>query len=120
MPFTNLLERLVSNIQGADGALVLESDGEAVQWYCPGGAELLRLRCAYLVNVLQMCRATTARVHLGEIGHIAISYDGSSFVAREIGPGYYLLVEMSPNANIAAAVYHLDQELLNARALFEG
>ena len=48
VPFTNLLERLVSNIQGADGALVLESDGEAVQWYCPGGAELLRLRCAYL------------------------------------------------------------------------
>ena len=119
MPFTNLLKRLVSSVDGATGALLLESDGEAVQWYCPAGAERLRLRCAYLVNVLQSCRTATARLNVGEIGHLAISYDGASFVVQEVIPGYYLLLEMSPQANLASALHRLKQALPEARAAFD-
>lgn len=119
VPFTNLLKRLVASVEGATGALILEADGEAVQWYCPEGAERLRLRCAYLVNVLQSCRTATARLNVGEIGHLAISYDGASFVVQEVSPGYYLLLEMSPRANVATAVYRLKQALPEARAAFD-
>lgn len=119
MPFTNLLMQLVSSVEGATGALVLEADGEAVQWYAPAGSERLRLRCAYLVNVLGSCRSAAARLNLGETGHLAISYDGARFVVQEVSPGYYLLLEMSPRANVALAVYRLKQALPHARALFE-
>ncbi|MEK6299393.1 MAG: roadblock/LC7 domain-containing protein [Acidobacteriota bacterium] len=119
MPFTNLLMQLVSSVDGATGALILEADGEAVQWYSPTGAERLRLRCAYLVNVLQSFRTAAARLNLGETGHLAISYDGASFVVQEVSPGYYLLIEMSPQANIALAVHRLQEALPEARALFE-
>lgn len=119
MPFTNLLKQLLSSVEGATGALVLEADGEAVQWYAPDGAERLRLRCAYLVNVLQACRSATTRLNLGETGHLAISYDGASFVVQEVSPGYYLLLELSPHSNVALAVHRLQQALPEARAIFE-
>ena len=119
MPFTNLLMELVSSVEGATGALILEADGEAVQWYSPIGAERLRLRCAYLVNVLQACRSATTRLNLGETGHLVVSYDGAILVVQEVSLGYYLLIEMSPHANVALAVHRLQQALPQARALFE-
>jgi predicted regulator of Ras-like GTPase activity (Roadblock/LC7/MglB family) len=119
VPFAVLLEQLVSSIKGATGALILESDGEAVQWHCSTGSELLRLRSAYLVNVLESCRAATTRLKLGKLGHITINYDGARFVAREVNPGYYLLIQLEANTNIASAVYRLEQVLPPARALFD-
>ena len=103
----------------ATAALILEADGEAVQWYCPDGAERLRLRCAYLVNVLASCRNAAARLNLGETGCLTISYDGASFVVQEVSAGYYLLLEMGSHANVALAVHRLEQALPQARALFE-
>ena len=118
MPFTKLLMQLVSSVEGATGALVVEADGEAVQWYSPASAERLRLRCAYLVNVLQLCRVASARLNLGKAGHLAIAYDGACFVVEEVSEGYYLLIEMNPHANVALAAHRLKQALPQARALF--
>ena len=119
MPFTNLLQQLVSSVEGATGALVVEADGEAVQWYAPAGAERLRLRCAYVVHVLQSCRAASARLNLAETGCLTISYEGATFVAQEVSPGYYLLLEIGSSVNIAPAVYRFKQVLPEARVLFE-
>lgn len=119
MPFTKLLEHLVSSVDGATGALILEADGEAVQWYSPTNGELLRLRSAYLVTVLASCRSTTSRMKLGELGHLVVSYDGASFVIQELSRGYYLLLEMNALANVANAAYRLTQALPDARRAFE-
>jgi len=35
----SLLKKLVEQVEGATGAIVLEADGEAVQWYTTGGIE---------------------------------------------------------------------------------
>ncbi|MFY9607210.1 MAG: roadblock/LC7 domain-containing protein [Blastocatellia bacterium] len=119
MPFTKLLEHLVSSVDGATGALILEADGEPVQWYSRTDGELLRLRSAYLVNLLPACRAATSRMNLGELGHLVINYDGATFVIQELSRGYYLLLEMNALANVANAVYRLTQALPDARRAFE-
>ncbi|HSF24712.1 MAG TPA: roadblock/LC7 domain-containing protein [Blastocatellia bacterium] len=119
MPFTNLLERLVASVEGATGALILEADGEAVQWYSRTDGELLRLRSAYLVNVLGSCGAATSRMNLGELGHLVIRYEGASFVMQELSGGYYLLLELNALANVANAVYRLTQALPDARRALE-
>ena len=119
MPFTNLLEHLVSSVDGATGALILEADGEAVQWYSRTDGELLRLRSAYIVNVLRSYQAATSRMNLGELGYLVVSYDGASFVIQELSRGYYLLLEMHALANVATAVYRLAQALPEARRAFE-
>ncbi|HSO74028.1 MAG TPA: roadblock/LC7 domain-containing protein [Blastocatellia bacterium] len=119
MPFTNLLEHLVSSIDGATGALILEADGEAVQWFSRTDSELLRLRSAYLVNLLGSFRAATSRMILGELGYVVISYDGASFVMQELSGGYYLLLEINALSNLANAIYRLTQALPDARRAFE-
>ena len=119
MPFASLLKKLVSSVDGATGALILESDGEAVQWYSRTDAERLRLRSAYLVNVLQSCRAATDRLNLGGIGHLVVSYDGATFVIQEVGSGYYFVLEISSESNIALAVHRLKQALPEAQSAFE-
>jgi predicted regulator of Ras-like GTPase activity (Roadblock/LC7/MglB family) len=119
VPFASLLKKLVSSVDGATGALILEADGEAVQWYSRADAERLRLRSAYLVNVLRSCRAATARLNLGGIGHLVISYDGGVFVIQEVSSGYYFVLEISPQANVAIAVHRLKQALPEAHSAFE-
>ena len=119
MPCTNLLEHLVSSVDGATGALILEADGEAVQWHSRTDSELLRLRSAYLVNLLGSCRAATSRMSLGELGYVVISYDGASFVMQELSGGYYLLLEINALSNVANAIYRLTQALPDARRAFE-
>ena len=119
MPFTSLLKKLVSSVDGATGALILEADGEAVQWYSLADSEQLRLRSAYLVNVLQSCRSATARLNVGPIGHLVVSYDGAAFVIQEVGSGYYFVLEISSDANVALAVHHLKQALPEAERAFE-
>ena len=119
MPFTNLLEHLVSSVDGATGALILEADGEAVQWYSRTDGDLLRLRSAYLANVLPSCREATSRMNLGELGYLLVSYDGASFVIQEFSRGYYLLLEINSLANVANAVYRLTQAIPEARRAFE-
>jgi predicted regulator of Ras-like GTPase activity (Roadblock/LC7/MglB family) len=119
VPFTNLLEHLVSSVDGATGALILEADGEAVQWYSRTDSELLRLRSAYLVNLLGSCRSATSRMALGELGYVVISYDGATFVMQELSGGYYLLLEVKALSDIGSAVYRLTQALPEARRTFE-
>lgn len=119
MPFTYLLEKLVSSVDGATGALILEADGEAVQWYSRTDGELLRLRSAYLVNILPSCKAATSRMNLGELDHLVVSYDGASFVIQELSRGYYLLLEMNALANVANAVYRLTKAHPAIRRAFE-
>ena len=64
MPFIAILKELVSSVDGAEGAIVIEADGEAVQWYATGDEDLLRLRAAYVALAAQACRETAARLGL--------------------------------------------------------
>jgi predicted regulator of Ras-like GTPase activity (Roadblock/LC7/MglB family) len=119
VPFTNLLKQLVSSVEGATGALMLESDGEAVQWYSRTDGERLRLRSAYLATVLKSYRRATESMNLGGLGHLVLNYDGASFVIQELGPGYYLVLEMSPFTNVAEGIHNLKQALPKLLREFE-
>jgi predicted regulator of Ras-like GTPase activity (Roadblock/LC7/MglB family) len=119
VPFTNLLKQLVSSVEGATGALMLESDGEAVQWYSRTEGERLRLRSAYLATVLKSCRAAMEGMNFGRLGHLVLNYDGASFVIQELSPGYYLVLEMSPFTNVAEGIHNLKQALTELLREFE-
>lgn len=109
MLFQALLEQLVEGVEGASGAILLESAGEAVEWHSrePGQAERLRLRSAYIALVLQNSRAVAARTAMGEALWLVMQYDGASFVAQVIERDYFVVLELSLWANVAEAVYRL-------------
>ena len=108
MAIDTLLKELVLNVYGATGAIILETDGEAVQWYALCDVGRLRLRAAYVAVVLQACRAANNRAKLGATKHLIIKYDGSSFVALDLNEDCFLILELTASANVGQALHRLE------------
>ena len=104
----SLLKKLVEQVEGATGAIVLEADGEAVQWYTTGDSDRLRLRSAYLAVVLRASRVPAARAALGDLRSLLLKYDYSCLVVREIESDCFAVLELDPSANLSQALFHLD------------
>lgn len=109
MPFRELLKQLVESVEGASGAILLESAGEAVQWYAvdESRVERLRLRSAYVAVVLQNSQLLAKRTEAGEVAHLVLQYDGASFIAQAIERDYFVVLELYPWANVGQAIYRL-------------
>ena len=109
MSFEELLKQLVESVEGASGAILLESAGEAVQWHSreQRQAERLRLRGAYVAVALQNSRALAARTAMGEADWLVMQYDGAGFIAQAVERDYFVVLELSLWANVAEALYRL-------------
>lgn len=107
MPFTAILKELVENVDGAEGAIFLEADGEAVQWFSRSDIDLLKLRAAYVALTVRLCKDTIRQVNLNMKGAMLIAYDGASFLIYELENGYMIMLEMKPLANIGQAIYKI-------------
>lgn len=114
MVFQELLKQLVKSIEGASGAILLESAGEAIEWHSTDAsqAERLRLRGAYVAVALQNSRALVPRTGLGEAGYLVMQYEGASFIAQAVERDYFIVVELRASANIGQALFRL-QPLLD-------
>ena len=108
MSIDSLLKKLVAQVEGATGAIVLEADGEAVQWYTIDDSDRLRLRSAYVAVVLKASRAPASRAALGDLRSLLLQYDSSCLVVREIESDCFVVLELGPSANISEALFRLD------------
>lgn len=108
MSIDSLLKKLVAQVKGATGAIVLEADGEAVQWHTTTDSDRLRLRSAYVAVVLKASQAPASREALGDLRSLLLKYDCSCLVAREIESDCFVVLELGPSANIGQALFHLD------------
>ena len=121
MPFKALLKELVLSAQGASGAILLEADGEAVQWYAENEkvgmieVERLRLRAAYVAMMLRGCLAAAARTNSGDAGCTVLQYEGASFIGQEVESDYFLVLELDSSANLGQALYRIQPALANLR-----
>jgi predicted regulator of Ras-like GTPase activity (Roadblock/LC7/MglB family) len=103
----SVLSELVSDVEGATGAIILASDGEAVQWHAVTDGERLRLRGAYVAVAVQSYRESTIREKSGAMRSLVLEYDGSSFVAQEIDNDCFVALELAVSANIGEALFRL-------------
>ena len=111
----SLLKKLVSQVEGATGAIILEADGEAVQWYAVADSDRLRLRGAYAAVVLKSCRAAASRAELGGMRSLLLEYDGSSLAVHEIDRDCFVVLELGPSANIGQALFRLEPIVVKLR-----
>ena len=107
MPFTAILKELVFAVEGAEGAIVIEADGEAVQWFARGNEELLRLRAAYVALAAQASRNLIKSLGLTNNGAIVIRYENAGFVVAELESSYLLILELDRQANVAQALFRI-------------
>ena len=107
MSIESILSKLVSDVEGATGAIILAADGEAVQWHAKTDGEQLRLRGAYVAVTVQTYRESIARKELGAMRGLVLEYEGSGFVAREIDHDCFIAIELDAAANIGEAMFRL-------------
>jgi predicted regulator of Ras-like GTPase activity (Roadblock/LC7/MglB family) len=86
---------------------LLEADGEAVAWHSADNVELLKLRGAYVAVMLRSCELANRQFQAGAIEHFYVQYAGASFLAQQVGDGYFVVVELNASANLAEALYHI-------------
>ena len=102
----SLLAELVSSVEGATGAIVLDADGEAVGFYSAEG-ECTRLRGAYVSLMLRDLRASKALNQLGSMRGMVIEYEGASLVAKQIDDDCIIVLELALFTNISEAMFRL-------------
>lgn len=107
MSIESLLAGLVSSVEGATGAIVLDADGEAVGLHSAEG-ERTRLRGAYVSLMLRDRRASEALNQLGNMRGMVIEYEGASLVAKQIDDDCVVVLELALVANISEALFRLE------------
>lgn len=115
MSIDSLLKKLVAQVEGATGAIILEADGEAVRWYAVVDSDRLRLRGAYVAVVLKACRATASSAERGDTRSLLLKYDRSCLVVREIDRDCFVVLELGPSANIGQALFRLEPIVTDLR-----
>jgi len=117
LSFKLVLKELVSSVDGAEGAIFLEVDGEAVEWYAPDDdGDRLRLRAAYIAVVLQGSLALAGHLNVGTTKQMLLAYAGAKFIVEELGSGYFLALEVSVSTNVAQARYRMEPAVASLRA----
>jgi predicted regulator of Ras-like GTPase activity (Roadblock/LC7/MglB family) len=115
VPFQDILRELVSSVEGAGGAIFLDADGEAVQWFAKSDAERLKLRAAYTAVMVQSCRAAARSLKLGRMNYLMIDYDGARLLAQEIESGYFIVLELDASSTVGQALYRLEPAVARLR-----
>ena len=115
MPYQKLLDALVRSVDGAEGALLLDANGELV---VESGErhERHRLIGAYQGIALARARDVKDRYATGELRYIVCRYTDGHVILRPLRDGYYLVVALAASANVGQAIHRSAQteERMNA------
>lgn len=104
MPYLAILERLLAAVPGSLGALLLDQAGELV--VLAGLADMRhRLIGAYQGIALAIARRTAERYSAGPLSEIVCRYEHGTLVLRPLLDGYYLVLSLSPEANVPRSLW---------------
>ena len=87
--------------------LVIAADGEAVAWHSVEDSDRLKLRGAYIAVTIGSCITSAKEFAVGSIEHLYIGYEGASFLAHQIGGGYFVVLELDSSANVGEALHRM-------------
>lgn len=115
MPYRSLLEQLVGTVPGAQGAVLMDRDGEVV---VEAGEDHGRHRLigAYQAITLARLRNTAERSGTGAIRHVHSRYSDGHVILRPLKDGYYIVLSLARNARVGPALHRSadTQDRMNA------
>jgi predicted regulator of Ras-like GTPase activity (Roadblock/LC7/MglB family) len=104
LPFRALLKELVSKVDGAQGVILLDWEGEVVQLWAMEDSERLTLRAAYIGVTFRQAQALTQAGGASRARQVVIEYEGARFVVEEIESGYIIVFELNVKGNLGDAM----------------
>lgn len=104
--FTVILERLIAAIPSAQGAALVDQEGETVDYAGHLDPFDLKVAAAHWQIVLGDLRETQ---HLAEARQITVRAKGRGYVVRQMPDGYALVLVLHPHAAFSASERTLDE-----------
>ncbi len=119
MPFKSLLNRLLEDIPGALGAIIIDWEGEAVDQVARIGDEDIKLLGAHKGIILNLLRDVLTRVDGGEFEELVIRTDRGKTLLAPLSDDYYLVLNLGVESIAARAAFKLRRCIEELRPEFE-
>ena len=104
MAFQYLLNNLLADVPGAQGAIFLDPEGESVEHVSRRATPYeLKLEGAYHGIFLRQANRLAGLMRAGELQRLAIAGTQMQVVSHALKGGYYVDLVMEPGASLAIA-----------------
>ncbi|OEU76414.1 MAG: GTPase-activating protein [Desulfuromonadales bacterium C00003093] len=119
MPFKSLLNRLLEDIPGALGAIIIDWEGEAVDQVARIGEYDLKVFAAHKGIILGLLREALSRIESGNLEEVLIRTDHKKTLLAPLTEDYFLLLVLGPQAIVARAAFKMRCCVAELRSEFE-
>ncbi|MCK5913627.1 MAG: roadblock/LC7 domain-containing protein [Desulfuromusa sp.] len=119
MPFKTLLRRLLEDIPGALGAIIIDWEGEAVDQVTRTDEYDIKVLGAHSGIILSLLREALSRVDSGDLEEVVIRTDYNKTLMVPLTEDYLLIVQLDAAAIAARAAYKMRRCVDELRSEFE-
>lgn len=105
--FAPILERLVTALPGARGAIFVDWEGEAVDEFTRMDSTDLKILGAQWGIIYQQSLSVLAKLDLGALDELVLRFGADQFVIRRVTLEYNVLLALDGDANLGRALHRL-------------
>ena len=119
MPFKALLSRLLEDIPGAIGAIIVDWEGEAVDQAARINEYEMKVIGAHNGIILHLLRDVLGRTSSGELEEVVIRTGNNKTLIAPLTQDYLLILQLGPQAIAARAAFKARRCIASLRHEFE-
>ncbi|MBX7172689.1 MAG: roadblock/LC7 domain-containing protein [Pyrinomonadaceae bacterium] len=107
--FGEILQNIVDRTEGCLGALIMGTDGIAVEkvWQPEATEANLDVAIAEYASLLRNAKRTNKEMGFGKIQEFTLTSESGVFILRFVGDDYFVAVVLSDRGNFGRARYEL-------------
>ncbi|MGB8508113.1 MAG: roadblock/LC7 domain-containing protein [Pyrinomonadaceae bacterium] len=107
--FKEALSKIIEKTEGATGALIMGTDGIAVEKvFLPEGSETnMDVAAAEVTSLVRSAARAGGSTGLGGLRELVISYEGMQIVARVFTADYFVVLTLQPDGNLGRGRFEL-------------
>lgn len=106
--FKAMLETILEHTEGSLGALIMGTDGIAVEKVLGEGNELnLDIAAAEFTSLVRSSQRAGKETGLGTLRELVISLDSAVLIMRLLSRDYFVVLAMSPEGNLGRGRFEL-------------
>ncbi len=119
MPFKTLLNRLLEDVPGALGAIIIDWEGEAVDLAAQIDPYEVKVLGAHQGIILNLIRDVLKRLESGTLEQVVIRTDTSRVLIAPLTEDYLLILYLGPLAIVPRAAHKVQHCVASLRHEFD-
>ena len=107
MPFSSLLEKLLNDIPGARGVIILDWEGESVAQVARISEFDMKIIGAHCGIIIDRLKEMTQRAAIGGLQEITFRCETGTTMIAPLSDEYLLVLQLGSGAVVASAAYKM-------------